>query len=409
MNNTHIQKIPVILFGDHIAAYGVVRALGPFGIPIYVVSAKGDGITTKSRYVKEVLPLPADADDFCTRLQQWGLKKVGGGAVLIVAGPDDYLDVLSQHYDDLPKGWRPTFPSWAIVGKVRQKKLTYEIAENIGLSIPKFVYIENKDDFGRFISEDIDIRWPLLLKPEKKSAEFLKQYGKKGIVCESMTAFKTHYDKHGEFDGAFLIQEFIPGPESNLLNFIGIYNSNADPICVFFNRKVRSSGPLLSCTLMDTDWSETAIEHSNRLIKAIGYYGYANVEFKLDSRDHKLNLMEINGRVSMSNSHALLCDINLPLAMYREAIGMHSEPLNDFHCSYGKNIYWWYPMGDLSAIRLLRKNGELSWMRLFNSLRGDKRIIEPFNLKDPQPGFIQVLSLGSSLTRKLFKLKQVLG
>ena len=397
-----MRRVPIVLFGDHIAAYGVVRALGPSGIPIYVVSAKGNGITTKSRYIRGVFTLPSDADDFCGRLIQWGAKNVGSDAVLIVAGTDDYLDILSQHYGDLPEGWRPTFPPWDIVMKVRKKRETYAIAERIGLPIPKFIHIETKKDFDRFTSKDISMRWPLLIKPER-SSEFLKNYGSKGFVCETIAELKIRYDKYSTFDGGFLIQEFIPGPESNLLNFIGIYNSNSEPVSIFFNRKVRSSGPLLSCTLMETDWSETAIEYSNKLIKAIGYRGYANVEFKLDPLDQAIKLMEINGRVSKSNSHALLCNINLPLTMYNDATGAHLEPLIEFQCPYEKNIHWWYPLGDLGAIRLLRGNGEASWMDILKSLRGNKRIIEPFSLKDPYPGLSQIFSLASSVIRKVSK------
>ncbi len=393
--------MPLILFGDHIAAYGVVRALGPYGMPIYIVSANGNGVTTRSRYVKDVLSLPADTIDFCAALRQWGLKKVGKDAVLIVAGSDDYLDVLSQHHDDLPKGWHPTFPSWSIVQNVRQKHRTFGIAERVGLPVPRTTYIDNKDDFDRFVAEGIDARWPLILKPEH-SAEFLKQHGTKGFVCKTLTELKTHYDKYGKFAGGFLIQEFIPGPEGNLVNFIGIYNQDADPLYVFVNRKKRSSGPLLSCTLMETDWSEPAIKYSNRLIKAIGYYGYANVEFKLDSRNSSLNLMEINGRVSMSNSHALLCGMNLPLGMYREAIGQHHTPSENFPCSYGKNILWWLPLEDLAGVRN-SKEEDFSWIDYLRSLKG-RKIIEPFNARDPFPGVFTVLSFTSRVARKFFKV-----
>ncbi len=405
MKIKNIKKIPVILFGDHIAAYGVVRALGPFGIPIYVVSAEGNGITTKSRYVKDVLKLPSDTIDFFTYLEQWGLKKVGSDAVLIVAGSDDYLDVLSKNYDYLPRGWHATFPAWRTVRNVRHKYLTFKIAESIGLPTPKSVYVKSRGEFDSFVTDIKNMRCPLILKPENSSS-FLKEHHVKGVVFESLEDIKKAYEKYADFADGFNIQEFIPGPEKNLLNFIGIYNKNSEPICIFFNRKIRSSGPLLSCTLMETAWSETIIEYSNRLIKAVGYYGYANVEFKLDPRDNKAYLMEINGRVSMSNSHALICSINLPLAMYKEAIGDHLEPLRDFNCPYGKNIHWWYPLGDLGSITL-RKNSNFSWIDYFNSLRSNKRIIEPFNLQDPWPCFSKVLSLSCSAVRRLLKSKFV--
>jgi D-aspartate ligase len=403
MISSSSQKIPVILFGDHIAAYGVVRALGPYKIPIYVVSAKGNGITTKSRYVEETLALPAKNSDFCERLCKWGLSKVGNDAVLIVAGSDDYLDVLSQNFDRLPVGWRTTYPSWDIVKKVRQKHITLKIAESIDLPVPKSVHVKTDFEFNEFVSSDIDMRWPLLLKPER-SSDFFKEHKKKGVICENLSELKNNYSKYGSFPGGFDIQEFILGPESNLINFIGIYNKNSEPVAVFFNRKVRTSGPLLSCSLMETDWSEIAIEYSNKLIKKIGYYGYANVEFKIDPRDGSINLMEINGRVSMSNSHSLLCGINLPLSMYEEAIGHCNISQKNFHCHYNKRMLWWCPTAEIRTILKLFIPGEMTWRNYLGSFKCNKITIEPYNLQDPMPGTSAVFSLVRGGIRKFISL-----
>jgi predicted ATP-grasp superfamily ATP-dependent carboligase len=119
------------------------------------------------------------------------------------------------------------------------------------------------------------------------------------------------------------------------------------------------------------------------LVKKIGYYGYANPEFKYDERDKQIKLMEINGRISMSNSHALRCGQNVIKSLYNEALNgpIHAKTLFQDNC-FGK-ILWWVPITDfLSAYNMFR-NGNLSLVEYFKSFRGKGFIAEPINIHDP--------------------------
>ena len=89
--------------------------------------------------------------------------------------------------------------------------------------------------------------------------------------------------------------------------------------------------------------------------------------------------------------------------MYNDATGACLKPLTEFQCPYGKNIHWWYPIGDLGAVRRLRNNGMVSWADILKSLRGHKRMVEPFSLKDPYPGLSQIYSFAFGIIRKFIK------
>lgn len=394
---------PVILFSNATAAYGVVRALGPLQIPIFCVSAKSSGLCKWSRFVRKHTEIHPQDPNFLETLISWGLASVGAEAVLIVAGSDEYLDVLARGKKDLPAGWQPTFPDYETVQKVREKHLTYEIAASVGVPIPKSYYIKTRQDLERLCQQGIAARWPMLFKPEKSNS-FYNQFNQKAVICESTASLLPSYDQYRGFGGPVILQEMIPGPENNLQNFIGVFNHNSEPLAIFVNRKRRSSDRFLGCSLMETMWSEEVIHLSNVLIKAIGYIGYANVEFKLDPRDNSLRLMEINGRVSKSNSHALPCGINLPLAMYQMAIGKPTNPMTAFPRNYPDNIIWWCPASDVSAIFRMVKNHEFKLIDFLKSLRGDKRIVEPFNLRDPGPAFNMLISLFNQIIRRIFRL-----
>lgn len=389
------SNTPVILFGDFIAAYGVLRALGPLDIPIYLVSQESNqSLCRYSRYVKKNIVLSPSDDHYLEKLLSWGEAFVGKEAVLIIAGADEPLDVLPKYLQDLPLGWKATFPKASVVRVVREKALTYMVAQKIGIPIPKSHSIKNNEDFKAFKGNMPSWRFPLLLKAEK-SHDFLRHYKTKGILFDKFSDLCDVEDivqKYSRYDGDFVLQEYIPGPEKNLWNFIGIYDKESNPSLFFLNRKRRSSAQFSSCTVMESFFCEELITYSNALLKEIGYIGYANPEYKMDTRDGSLCLMEINGRVSMSNSHALRCGINLPLAMYNNALEIPVQAMMNYPEELkSKKILWWFPLGELKFIASSLKENRFSLSDYLRELKVDGYIVEPFFWKDPLPGIFLLL------------------
>lgn len=380
-----MKNIPVVIFGDEIAAYGVIRALSNFEIPLYIVSQTGKGLSVKSRYVQKTFVLKSSENNFTKRLTTLLYREVGSEMVLIVAGDDNYLDALARSYEQLPSGFRLTFPGWNIVKLVREKRYTYKIAEELGVPVPKTYYVGSEKELKGLLDVGIEAPFPLLMRSEKRSSEFLVKYKKKGVICDNPKQVIDNYHKYGGFCGDLLVQEMIPGDESLLYNFIGAFNGNSDPIAIFMNKKRRSYRQFLGCTLMESMWSDTVAEYSLKLVKKIGYFGYANPEFKLDLRDGQLKLMEINGRVTISNSHSLRCGINIPYVIYKEALEGPILSEKVFEKRYSDNILWWEPFSDFISSFRLFLDGRLTIQQYLKSISGTGYIIEPINWKDPLP------------------------
>jgi predicted ATP-grasp superfamily ATP-dependent carboligase len=62
---------------------------------------------------------------------------------------------------------------------------------------------------------------------------------------------------------------------------------------------------------------EGVIEPGRRILAALGFQGFANTEFKQDSRDGVFKLMEVNGRHNLSGLLAVRSGCNFPLMHYR--------------------------------------------------------------------------------------------
>ncbi len=395
------HSTPVIIFGDFIAAYGAIRGLSRYGIPIHVVSPTGSGLATKSRYARRVLQLdPGDAD-FVGKLRDWFSRDIGGEAVAMVAGDDDYLDVLAKRHSELPCEMKTTFPDWETVRLVREKRQTYTLAQELGIPIPATCYITCQADLASALGRPAQFSYPLLMKSED-SAAFLKRWGTKGVICDNEDELLQNYLQYDGFYGKLLLQEMIPGGEDALYCLKTVLNRRSEPLAVFVDRKVRSSRQFSSCTLTRTAWSDEVVGYGLALLRRIGYSGYASVEFKFDHRDGQFKMMEINGRISMNNSHALRCGVNLPYLMYAEALDKPLPALQTIRQEYPNNTLWWYFTGDIVSV--IYNRAFLRPVDCIRSLIGRGYIIEPMNWRDPYPGILSLIRLCGMVYRGLRKL-----
>ncbi len=380
---------PAIIFGDHISAYGVIRGLSHYSIPMYIISQNGNGISMKSRFVKKSIILDPNDELFIDKLNNWFNKEICEKSVLIVAGNDEYLEALSKYRSELNINMKTTFPSWDVVKNVRQKRRTYNIANKLGIPVLPVYYITSLNELEELLNRrGNSLSFPLFMKSEE-SKTLYERYGVKGIICNNVDELLDYYKKYDGFCGNLLLQDLIPGETEKFAATLITLNQKSQPTGLLINEKIRSSGRFLSGSLVATTWSDTLLTHSLKLLKEIGYYGYASTQFKYDSRDGQFKLLEVNGRVTMSNSLAFKCGINLPFLMYKEALFGPLQHIEYFKQEYPDNVFWWYPAGDLGYI--LRFKAYLKPKDYIKSLIGGSGyIIEPMNWRDPYPGIVSV-------------------
>ncbi|MBE9571532.1 MAG: ATP-grasp domain-containing protein [Proteobacteria bacterium] len=100
-----------------------------------------------------------------------------------------------------------------------------------------------------------------------------------------------------------------------------------------------------------------ALEAATSLMKSLGWFGPAMVEFKWDRRDNKPKLMEVNGRFWGSLQLAISSGIDFPYLLYCLASGEKiNRPSNYKVCVRSR-----WELGDLDhlLIRLRKRRQEL--------------------------------------------------
>jgi predicted ATP-grasp superfamily ATP-dependent carboligase len=102
-----------------------------------------------------------------------------------------------------------------------------------------------------------------------------------------------------------------------------------------------------------------------RFCTSLGLRGLLNVEFKRDSRDGGLRLIECNHRFTASTALHLAAGLDVPLFTYNRLVG---APLPLLGRPYREGIALWYPLDDFRAFRSYRRGGEMTTFGYLRSL-----------------------------------------
>ena len=132
-----------------------------------------------------------------------------------------------------------------------------------------------------------------------------------------------------------------------------------------------------------------------KLLSLIKWYGVAMVEFKVDPRDNKPKLMEINPRFWGSLSLAIYAGVDFPYMLYKMAMGEAFEPVTTYKT--GIRSRYLLP-GDIMHFisnpeRFKMKPG---FFKFFDKNTKDDII----SLNDPLPTIGRILSLLTLLYNK---------
>jgi predicted ATP-grasp superfamily ATP-dependent carboligase len=117
-----------------------------------------------------------------------------------------------------------------------------------------------------------------------------------------------------------IVQECIP-PGGEALGVAVLMNFASEARASFAYRRLReypiTGGP---STLRESAWNPGLQESAERLLSCLGWVGVAMVEFKVDPRDGRPKLLEVNPRFWGSLHHAILCGVDFPFLLYRLAV-----------------------------------------------------------------------------------------
>jgi D-aspartate ligase len=308
--------VPVLIFGTHIAALGVLRALAKRGIESYVVDA-APNIIVRSRWYRpaeRTLHETSDSDELAGFLRSLQMPR----AVLIACSDQWTLAVAG-----LPPELRGRYPASVApreaVEQFVDKDRFRALVGRLGIPHPRTLPIGSPADLDLATDDDLANGF---LKPTE-SHRHNRRFGTKGFFVHSRDAAIRLVEQASAAGITFMLQEWIPGNMSKTILIDGFVDRAGTIVTMVARRRVRMDPPKIANTASDVtiplaEVSE-CIAALRILLAEVAYRGIFNVEFKFDERDGLFKIIEVNPRPFWLIGHIVRAGVDLPWMSYLDA------------------------------------------------------------------------------------------
>lgn len=326
----HLQ--PVIIGGD-ILAYSYVRELHrAYGISRCIVLATQDIkmlSTSKFTDYRLVSDLYASPEALYAKLEEVAAeaRAADPAALLLVLGCDDvHARLLSGGKARLQEaGYTVPYIDFDLLDEITQKRRFYEICEELGVPYPKTWYFDCAA--GPDVLPESEFTFPLIAKPSN-SAQFQDAtIANKRKIYEIDSAEELQEVwasiRTSDYNNLLVIQDFIPGADDAIRTLTTFSTAGGD-------MRVVSGGCV---ALQDHDPTalgnplaiigekeQVIIENAAKILKKVGYRGFANFDIKFDERDGSFRFFEVNTRCGRNTYYMSLGGVNFVSLIVRDFI-----------------------------------------------------------------------------------------
>jgi len=380
-----------LVIGGHVQGLGLVRALGENDIPVYVLDETKYNIARFSKYCEKFLKIPEEIYDSEKKYVEFFSDLVKKEEISDwVVFPTDDRDVkfLSKNKEEFSEFLKITTPDWSITKKCYDKKLTYKIADEIGIPIPKTEFPKDRTDLEKI---DEEFEYPIILKPAVMH-EFREKTGKKVWKIDNFSELKEKYHEALEFLDFedIIVQEIIPGEPENLFSYGSFFKKEKEIGYVVGKRKRQIPMDFGDAsTFVEAVDNQEVRELGQKLLSHIDYRGMSEVEFKRDPRDGEYKLLEINPRSWKWHSIAPAMGVNLPFSLFEY---MNNRDIPHQSQTNTENISWFDFYTDIYIAFKEVLNGRLKFFEYVNMLKS-KRTFSVLQKEDLKPFLYETIFL----------------
>ena len=377
------NNIPgAIILGGDFQGLGIIRCLAEHNIPVFLVDYELS-ISKFSRYVHRKT---ADSKllnenyftDYLIRLA----KTYNLEGWVLYATKDEMLKIISMNIDVLKKWFRVPLPGWDVVQKFYFKEKAYDLAESLSIPIPKVYKHKSINDLL-----EQALTFPIVIKPINKEKYYPKTKKKAVRADNKEQLIKEYQIMNSIIDSSeMIVQEMIEGGTKNLFSYATFFDGEKSIGGISAIRLRQHPMDFGQATTYAVSVQIPELEEmGNRILKEMGYFGIAEVEFMKDEKENKFKFLEVNGRFWGWHTLAKEAGINFPFILYSFMVG------NNTKASQPRiGAKWIRLLTDTPTVISEFFKGRLTLKEYFHSLKGKKQFAV-FSLKDPLPFFVEIL------------------
>jgi D-aspartate ligase len=368
-----------VVIGGYSNGVSALRGLAREGVRTAVILTAEHDIAQHSRYAHEahrVHYLNRRPDGLIELLEAQSARWRGWA---LIPTNDYALAALAQYKEPLSRTYRVTVPDEEITRRVLDKAITYRFAQEVGVDIPRPYGAASRVTAAR-----LDLLFPLIVKP-LQSARFWEIFGKKLFVVRDRAELIAAVDRVEQSGIAADVFDLVPGPDDQVYNYTMYLDRWGRPAAEFALRKIRKAPRFFGVgrAAMTAELPHLR-ERTIALLQHIGWRGVASVEYKLDPRDGRYRLMEINGRCPLTNALPTRCGVNYPLLAWREHVLRETVSA----APNGWRGLWTHLHADLLYTLIEERSPDWSWLNFISGYAGPW-VDAVWTTKDPIPFLAQ--------------------
>jgi predicted ATP-grasp superfamily ATP-dependent carboligase len=351
------HRPPALLLDLHYGSLQVAKSLVRKGIRVYGLDTSSGSPGSYSRYIKQLHP-PTTKENLGDFLVEFG-KKVGTPPVLYPLS-DFYLRFIQTHRDVLCDHFLFPKRSLDTVAQLISKVETARLFSRMKIDSPKSIHIRKGTSACAFDG----FTYPCILKPDyhdnwenDRHASSYVGWGNRVMVIENREILQNAIERLSPIDD-MICQEIIPGESGSYYYYVGYRDRKGKIVASFAGNKLRT---LPDCTgsetvLISVDRPEL-IRRGDDILHQLGYHGPAGIDFKYDSRNGELKVIEINCRFGINDGYMMKYGIDLPYFYY-----LDSQNIEVPSCrTYPSAVTWYDLLADFYWMREYRKKYGITW------------------------------------------------
>ena len=395
------SRPPVVILNMAHTGLGIARNLRAQDVPVYAVTAKRALAGNYTRYAKLLLsPDSAEAPEELASFLCNLAKRLAAKPVLFSTRDQDVL-FIERFREVLKEYFLMPIPAAGVLTRLLDKVEMAEAAKTVGVPLPRTRLLKSRHELEQ---GQHDISFPCVVKPvsslEWRGEREWNLIGqRKAFAVQSQAELLDEYRTLEQVTPEILVQELIPGPDSNLFTFGCYLDRKGQLKGSFFGRKLLQY-PVGFGTgfLLESAAPSVVQEYSLRILQSVQYRGVAECEFKLDPRDHEFKFIEVNVRHWDQHRLSTACGVNLTELAYLDVIGRDVAK----RVPHGIGIKWIADDSFLMMVPQMLLGREITLAKVLALVRG-RRVHGLFSLRDPRPFVIfLVRSFLPIVARKLW-------
>ncbi|HYA05218.1 MAG TPA: GNAT family N-acetyltransferase, partial [Xanthobacteraceae bacterium] len=236
---------------------------------------------------------------------------------------DAHLLLISRFRERLAGAFRFVVADAPLVEDLVDKTRFQTLAERHDLPVPA----TRRFDPAAVEPDELDLRFPVLIKPANRPADWDAAFGDRKALCvDNARALASLWPQLRAVGLKFLAQQLIDGGEDRIESYHCYVDQRGLVAGEFTGRKLRTAPARYGHTTALEITDAADVERLGRsIVERIALTGVAKLDFKRDPQG-KLHLLEINPRFNLWHHAGALAGVNIPALVYADLVGIARPP-----------------------------------------------------------------------------------